>query len=182
MPDRGPNAVALSTDRKDRPKVKWGWSGADPGHGPAPGCRGSRLLPEGVAGDPERLTNAVLRHEARMIASLNHTNVAAIRDGLGVKQTGCTDSSFSSVASRMHHWPTRASARSKADVCPRVGFGVQHRRSPVRLRSCPRCKRCSPIADLKPGNTRALDDLQGTRYKVLDFRVWPRHSMTQPRR
>jgi hypothetical protein len=113
-----------------------------------------KILPEGVAGDPERL--ARFEREARLLAALSHPHIAAVfgleeADGLhflAMELVAGEDLALRLTRGPLEVGETLALARQLADaLCAAHDQGIIHR-------------------DLKPANVVITDDGQA---KVLDF-------------
>jgi serine/threonine-protein kinase len=117
-----------------------------------------KVLPEGVAGDPERL--ARFRREAQVLASLNHQNIAAIH---GLEEDPRDRGSGTALVLELVEGPTLADRIARGalpiDEALRIAAQVANALEAAHERGVVH-------RDLKPANIKIRDD--GT-VKVLDF-------------
>ena len=117
-----------------------------------------KVLPEGVAGDPDRL--ARFRREAQVLASLNHQNIAAIH---GLEEDPRDRGSSTALVLELVEGPTLADRIALGalpiDEALRIAAQVAHALEAAHERGVVH-------RDLKPANIKIRGD--GT-VKVLDF-------------
>lgn len=114
-----------------------------------------KTLPDGVAADAQRLDR--LRSEARIVAQLNHPNIAQIHHLLDVDDITYLILEYVPGRSLARCIETRLDAQRAVDVMIQVARGLEsaHARGVVHR-------------DLKPDNIHVMDD--GTA-KILDFGI-----------
>ena len=113
-----------------------------------------KILPDKVARDPEHL--ALFEREARLLASLNHPNVAAIyglEEGEGVRALVLELVEGPTLADRLEEGALSLAESLEAARQIAEALGEAHEKGIVHR-------------DLKPGNVKCPE---GRRVKVLDF-------------